>query len=421
MGSKPVVRPPRLGRGSRVALVAPAGPLLERDDITRAEELCRALGYEPVVAPHAAERYGYLAGTDADRLADLNAAFRDSRDRCDLVPARGLRRDADTRRRRFRCPGGRPRAGHRLLGHHGPARRGHPNRRSGGLSRSRRPPCHAVIQPTALRAGADAGRGRRELSSISCRRPTFSFLVTTGSSRSGGVSPKARSRAGISPCYSASSEPVGFPTSTGRILVLEEVNEDLYRVDRMLAHLRAVGSLTGWPAWPSGDSRAQRHTPDGAFGFDELLSQYLLPLSVPVVLGLPFGHIDEQWTLPLGVRARLDADAAPSRSSSLRSPEEVVPTWPRPTLTHHLVPVSSATSASTYAPAAGLAPPGRGDGAWLQGIQGLGDVALARRSGWPGADSPPSRSISAEAAWTSRGRTRIPGTVRPQHVFGRAR
>ena len=77
MGSKPVVRPPRLTPGSRVALVAPSGPILERDELARATQLCRELGCEPVLGAHAARRHGYLAGEDADRLADLNAALRD--------------------------------------------------------------------------------------------------------------------------------------------------------------------------------------------------------------------------------------------------------------------------------------------------------------------------------------------------------
>jgi len=46
---------------------------------------------------------------------------------------------------------------------------------------------------------------------------------------------------------------------------------------------------------------------DGALGFDEVLSTYLLPLNVPVAYGFPIGHIEDQWTLPLGVKARLDA------------------------------------------------------------------------------------------------------------------
>src|SRR4051812_6704547 len=77
MGSKRLARPPRLERGQRVALVAPAGPLLDRDDLHRAEALCRALDYVPVLGRHAGARHGYLAGADDDRLADLNQAIAD--------------------------------------------------------------------------------------------------------------------------------------------------------------------------------------------------------------------------------------------------------------------------------------------------------------------------------------------------------
>jgi muramoyltetrapeptide carboxypeptidase len=48
---------------------------------------------------------------------------------------------------------------------------------------------------------------------------------------------------------------------------------------------------------------------DGALGFDQVLATYFAPLNIPVAYGFPIGHIDAQWTLPLGVRARLDADA----------------------------------------------------------------------------------------------------------------
>jgi muramoyltetrapeptide carboxypeptidase len=53
----------------------------------------------------------------------------------------------------------------------------------------------------------------------------------------------------------------------------------------------------------------KRNMTDGALGFDEVLATYFLPLDIPVAYGFPVGHIDDQWTLPLGVRARLDADA----------------------------------------------------------------------------------------------------------------
>jgi len=70
-----VKRPPRLRSDTRIALIAPSGPLLDRDDLQRAAELCRALGHEPALGSHAARRHGYLAGYDHERLADLNAAL----------------------------------------------------------------------------------------------------------------------------------------------------------------------------------------------------------------------------------------------------------------------------------------------------------------------------------------------------------
>ena len=88
------------------------------------------------------------------------------------------------------------------------------------------------------------------------------------------------------------------------------MGEDLYRVDRMLAHLRAAGVLARLAGVAVGRfTQLQRHMSDGAFGFDEVLATYFEPLGVPVAFGFPIGHIDDQWTLPLGVRARLDAGA----------------------------------------------------------------------------------------------------------------
>jgi muramoyltetrapeptide carboxypeptidase len=101
-----------------------------------------------------------------------------------------------------------------------------------------------------------------------------------------------------------------FPDLDGAILVLEDVNEDLYRIDRMLAHLRMVGALARLRAVAIGRfTGLRRHMNDGALGVDDVLAHYCRPLGVPTAYGLPFGHIDDQWTLPLGVRARFDADA----------------------------------------------------------------------------------------------------------------
>jgi muramoyltetrapeptide carboxypeptidase len=94
------------------------------------------------------------------------------------------------------------------------------------------------------------------------------------------------------------------------MLVLEDVNEDLYRIDRMLAHLRAVGAFATLRGVLIGRfTGLKRHMDDGSLGVDQVLTHYFGALGIPVLNGLPIGHIDDQWTIPLGVRARVDADA----------------------------------------------------------------------------------------------------------------
>jgi muramoyltetrapeptide carboxypeptidase len=101
-----------------------------------------------------------------------------------------------------------------------------------------------------------------------------------------------------------------FPDLTGALLFIEDVGEHLYRIDRILAQLRTIGALQHLAGVAVGQfSDLVRDGRDGSFGFDQVLTEYFSPLRIPVAYGFPIGHIDAQWTLPLGVRARLDADA----------------------------------------------------------------------------------------------------------------
>jgi muramoyltetrapeptide carboxypeptidase len=95
----------------------------------------------------------------------------------------------------------------------------------------------------------------------------------------------------------------------GTILFLEEVGEHAYRLDRLLSQLQLAGVLARVAGVAVG---RVTETPDGGAGVpsaEEVLRERLGGLGVPVAVGFPFGHVDDSWTLPLGVRARLDADA----------------------------------------------------------------------------------------------------------------
>jgi muramoyltetrapeptide carboxypeptidase len=101
-----------------------------------------------------------------------------------------------------------------------------------------------------------------------------------------------------------------LPSFAGAILFLEDTAEALYRVDRILAHLRDAGLLARLAGVAIGlFTDMPRSAEGGARGFDEVLLDYLGPLGIPAARGFPIGHVDDQWTLPIGAQARLDATA----------------------------------------------------------------------------------------------------------------
>ena len=98
----------------------------------------------------------------------------------------------------------------------------------------------------------------------------------------------------------------------GKILFLEDVDEEPYSIDRMLTHLRLAGKLEGVAGIIFGecqDCRAKDYKPSTTipYGLGEVLDNILGDLKVPVLYGLTIGHTDDQLTLPLGVAATLDA------------------------------------------------------------------------------------------------------------------
>ncbi len=309
MGSKPVVRPPKLVAGSRVALVAPAGPLLEQDDLTRAGALCRALGYEAVLGKSAHERHGYLAGTDDERLTDLNSALADpSIDaiwciRGGYGSIRLLDRidyEAIIRRPKivigFSDITALLNAMTRLTGvvtFHGPVAR------ASMTEFSRR---HFEV---VLSGAGAAGRLERLPEPPGVLLSQENRIVTLHPGVAEG--PLVGGNLTLLQCLIGTPY---FPDMSGAILFLEDVGEDLYRVDRMLSHLRLVGALQRLAGVVIGRfTDLERANRDGALGFDQVLAHYLRPLGIPAAYGFPIGHIEEQWTLPLGVKARLDAAA----------------------------------------------------------------------------------------------------------------
>ncbi|HEU4827833.1 MAG TPA: LD-carboxypeptidase [Gemmatimonadales bacterium] len=301
--------PRMLVPGARIALVAPAGPLLERDDLRRAEELVRAIGCEPLLGRNAHAHLGYLAGSDAERAADLNDALRNPEAHaiwC-IRGGYGMTRVLDQVDFAAFARQPKPVIGYSditallLALHHGtgiPAFHG-PIARHGLTGFSRAHFERVLMRPEAPGLLDRLPQADGVLVPREHRIATLSAGTAEGRLIGGNLS--------LIQCLVGTRF---LPDLRGAILFLEDVGEEVYRIDRMLSHLRLAGALDGIAGVVVGQfTEMGRRGADGAMGFDRVLSHYLDPLGVPVAMGFPIGHVDDQWTLPIGIRARLDADA----------------------------------------------------------------------------------------------------------------
>jgi muramoyltetrapeptide carboxypeptidase len=99
-----------------------------------------------------------------------------------------------------------------------------------------------------------------------------------------------------------------LPDWKGKILFLEEVKEEPYSIDRLLTQLKLCGVLDAISGLVFGKcAKCLAEEPQKAFTFQEVLSQHLKPLGIPVFYGAMIGHIEHKLTVPLGLLAEMDA------------------------------------------------------------------------------------------------------------------
>lgn len=294
------VRPPMkfpalLQPGSRVALVAPAGPLRDETDLERAVASVRSCDWEPVIGAHVLERDGYLAGRDAHRLADLNTFAVDP-----TVDA-------------IWCIRGGYGAMRLLDGLDYDAWQRHPKALIGYSDITA---LHAAIGQRAALITFHGPTARAQLTTFS--RASLRCAVADGTDSGGTAldaltlqSGRAEGRlvGGNLALVAALIGTRYEPSFDGAILVLEDVNESVYRLDRMFTQLRlsgaldqlagiALGQFTEIPEETEGDTRPLL----------DLLYEVADQCAVPCLADLPIGHTADQWTIPLGATAELDAD-----------------------------------------------------------------------------------------------------------------
>ena len=292
-----LLRPPRLRAGDEVAVVAPAGPVpaarLDRGlTVLRSWRLQVHVG-ENVLGTH--PRLAHLAGTDAERAADLTRAWCRPEVRA-VLAARGgsgahrLIELLDWDRMIA--------AGPRILV---------------GFS-----DISALHEAVAAQLGVVSVHGPVVASLGEAPDVTVSSLrdLLFDADRALLAGTPLLARAADGPAEgvllggnlavlaaslgSASSRP-----AAGGIVVLEDVAEPAYKVDRLLTSLLRAGWFDG----VRGIALGVFHGSDDPAQMTAVLTERLAPLDVPVLSGLPVGHVPDNRSLPFGVRARIDAGA----------------------------------------------------------------------------------------------------------------
>lgn len=304
--SAPAVRPRRLRKGSTVALVSPASAVAESVSVEVARESLMALGLEVRMGSHHRDRYGYLAGTDRDRAADLNRMFADPEvdgifalrggwGAARLLPLL----DYDAIRRNPKVFLGysdvtalltaiHARTG--LITFHGPM----------GVSTWNR---FAVEHLRRVLFDAEAAdlANPTEIGDTLVQTEDRVQVITPGRAR-------GRLIGGNLSVLSAIMGSPYLPDWEGAILFLEEVEEDIYRVDRMLTQLRLAGVLEKIAGFVFG--KCTGCGPGEGYGsltLEQLFADHVAPLGIPAWSGAMIGHIRNQWTVPVGAEVEIDA------------------------------------------------------------------------------------------------------------------
>jgi len=302
-----LIKPARLKFGDVVGLVAPASPPEDPTTIEQQMAALEKLGFKPRLAPNAEKRLGFLAGTDEERADDLMSLVADR-----LVKA-------------IFCIRGGYGSGRllRLLDYHFIKK--HPKILIGFsditslhcafLTRARLVSFHGPTLNTSLTSDHPPAfvlnaLWRTVMEPAAAGSICEGYTQDTVSILKGGVASGQLIGGNLSVLCATLGTPFQ-PRFKDNLLFFEDVDEQPYNFDRMLTQLLNAGMLQQVAGVAVGINKNCKD-PDAAKTkeyrqtLDDVLADRLKPLGVPVVTGLPFGHVRWNATLPFGIQATLD-------------------------------------------------------------------------------------------------------------------
>lgn len=308
--NRPLSKPKRLKPGSVVGIVSPAGATFVRQELDIVLDAVRSLGLVPRLAPHLLARYGYLGGKDKDRAADINQFFADP-EVAAILPIRGdwgcsrilPYLDYERIRQNPKIIVGFSDVTALILGinartnlvtFHGPH----------GLT-SWKPLQTEYFRRVLFAAESVKFQNLKDdddknrLMQVKYRIQTIAQGIARGRLIGGNLS-----------VLSAIVGSPYLPALNGAILFLEDINENIYRIDRLMTHLKIAGVFDRLAGFIFG--QCPECLPDADYGsltLEEVVWGHIQPLGIPAWYGATIGHIENVLTLPIGLEVEINASA----------------------------------------------------------------------------------------------------------------
>jgi len=301
-------KPRRLAPGDTIGLVSPSGPTRPGgsgstpENVARTRQRLHDVGFRTVVAPHAFDARGYLAGADADRAADLQAMLENPAVQGVLCIRGGYGAHRLLDRLDYRAIGRQPKV---FIGYSDITALHLALHTQCGFVTFHGPMAGALAQP-------DPHDYLELLRAVTRTEPLGRLANPPGAPALETLVPGAAEGPLIGGNAALLTGLLGtrYAPETrdfrGTILFLEDLGDRLYRLDRKLAHLRLAGILDEVAGIVIGECR---YTPEpgDTLSLRHILEDHIVPLGKPAIYGLACGHGAFHLTLPVGVQARLDA------------------------------------------------------------------------------------------------------------------
>ncbi|BCL38801.1 LD-carboxypeptidase [Nostoc sp. MS1] len=298
-----IIKPPRLEVGDTVGLIAPAG-IFEPRYIEVVQQYLTNLGLKAKFGKHILDRYGYLAGKDGDRAQDVNDMFADDSVKAILAMRGG-----------WGCNRILPLLNYPLIRSHAKILMGYSDITSLLLAINARSRIVTFHGPVATSTWTPFMLDYLKRILFNGEAVTLKNTNSPEGKVQTIVTGKAKGKlvgGNLSVLTAMLGSPY-LPVWQNRILFLEDVNEDIYRVDRMLTQLKNAGILNRISGFIFGQCTDCQPSEDSSLTLMEVLQDHIIPLKIPAWYGAMIGHIQDKFILPIGADVEIDSEAGTIR------------------------------------------------------------------------------------------------------------